>query len=88
MVTAIDILEEAAALKMQKSKDYQGGKWSEADYFPFGHESYMHMLHTKYLRMRNVMEAENTNFESLEDTLVDMINYSAMYVAAIRNGDV
>ena len=85
MVTAIDILQEAADLKARKSKDYQGGKWSEEDYFPFGHESYMHMIHTKYLRMRNVMEAKETNFESLEDTLIDMVNYAAMYAAWIRN---
>ena len=84
-VTAIQILKDAAALKELKSKDYQGGMWKEEDYFPFGHQSYMHMIHTKYLRMRNIMEAEDTNFESLEDTLVDMINYSAMYAAYIEN---
>lgn len=88
MVTAVEILKEAAALKELKTKDYQGGMWTESDYFPFGHESYMHMIHTKYLRMRNVMEAKDTNFEALEDTLLDMVNYSAMYCAAIRNKDV
>ena len=88
MVTAIDILQEAADLKAKKTKDYQGGMWSESDYFPFGHESYMHMIHTKYLRMRNVMEAKDTHFEALEETLLDMVNYAAMYAAAIRNGNV
>ena len=43
------------------------------------------MIHTKYLRMRNIMEAEQTNFESLEDTLIDMINYCAMYAAYLEN---
>ena len=83
--TAIQILKDAADLKERKSVDYQGGKWSEEDYFPFGDQSYMHMIHTKYLRMRNIMEAEETNFESLEDTLVDMINYCAMYAAWLEN---
>ena len=83
--TAIQILKDAAALKELKSKDYQGGKWTEEDYFPFGDQSYMHMIHTKYLRMRNIMEAEETNFESLEDTLIDMINYCAMYAAWLEN---
>ena len=85
MTTAIDIMKEAIALKERKSIDYQGSKWSEADYFPFGNESYMHMIHTKYLRMRNVMDSNEVNFESLEDTLIDMINYSAMYAAWLRN---
>ena len=83
--TAIQILKDAADLKERKSVDYQGGKWSEEDYFPFGDQSYMHMIHTKYLRMRNIMEAEQTNFESLEDTLIDMINYCAMYAAYLEN---
>ena len=84
-VTAIQILKDAANLKEQKSKDYQGGNWTEEDYFPFGDQSYMHMIHTKYLRMRNIMEVDQPNFESLEDTLIDMINYCAMYAAYLEN---
>ena len=85
MTTAIDIMKEAIALKERKSIDYQGSTWTEADYFPFGDQSYMHMIHTKYLRMRNVMDSNEVNFESLEDTLIDMINYCAMYTAWLRN---
>lgn len=83
--SAIQILQDAANLKKQKSEDYQGGKWEEEDYFPFGDISYMHMIHTKYLRMRSIMENDNPNFESLEDTLIDMINYCAMYCAYLEN---
>ena len=83
--TAIQILQDAANLKKQKSEDYQGGKWEEEDYFPFGDISYMHMIHTKYLRMRSIMENDSPNFESLEDTLIDMINYCAMYCAYLEN---
>lgn len=84
--TAVQILHEAAELKEQKSKDYQGGKWSEEDYFPFGETSYVHMIHTKYLRMRNIVEGEqDTNFEALEDTLVDMAVYCAMFAAYLEN---
>ncbi len=43
------------------------------------------MIHTKYLRMRNIMETKNPHFESLEDTLIDMINYCAMYAAHLEN---
>ena len=85
MTTAIDIMKDAIALKERKSIDYQGSKWTEADYFPFGDQSYMHMIHTKYLRMRNIMDTEQVNFESLEDTLIDMINYCAMYAAYLKS---
>ena len=84
-VTATQIMKDAIDLKERKSQDYQGGRWTEEDYFPFGHQSYMHMIHTKYLRMRSVMDQETTNFESLEDTLIDMINYCAMYCAWLEN---
>lgn len=87
MTTAIDILEKAAELKQRKSQDYQGSKFVEEDYFPFGHLSYIHMMHTKMLRIRSVAEQDNTNFESLEDSLIDMINYAAMYAAWVRNNE-
>ena len=84
-VTALQVLKDAIALKERKSKDYQGGMWTEEDYFPFGDTSYLHMIHTKYLRIRSVAESSKTNFESLEDSLIDMINYCAMYAAYIEN---
>ena len=85
-ITAQTILREAADLKDKKSIDYQGGKWQEEDYFPFGDLSYIHMIHTKYLRMRNIAEQSGKpNFEALEDTLIDMSVYCAMYAAFIIN---
>ena len=86
-VTATQILKEAAELKELKSKDYQGGIWSEEDYFPFGKTSYIHMMWTKMLRIRNVAEKDDVNFESLSDSLVDMINYAAMFAAYLENKD-
>ena len=46
------------------------------------------MIHTKYLRMRSLVERDNdaeVNFEALEDTLVDMAVYCAMFAAFIIN---
>ena len=59
-VTAIQVMKDAIALKEKKSKDYQGGLWTEEDYFPFGHESYLHMIHTKYLRIPSLPNTPNT----------------------------
>ena len=87
MDKAAEILKEAADLKIKKSKDYQGGQWKESDYFPFKDQSYIHMMWTKMLRIRSVAEKSDVNFESLEDSLLDMINYSAMYIAFLRDKD-
>ena len=84
---AEEILLEVAELKKRKSEDYQGGQWTEDDYFPFGHLSFLQMLHTKYLRMRSVVEQDNQNFESLSDTLRDMIAYAAMYAAWVERNE-
>ena len=86
-VTASTILKEAAELKEKKQADYQGNMWTEEDYFPYGNKSYMHMIHTKYLRMRSLAETEgkSVNFESLEDTLIDMAVYCAMFAAYLEN---
>ena len=86
MTTAIDIMKKAIDLKERKSQDYQGSIFSEEDYFPFGDKSFIHMIHTKYLRMRSVVEQKGeVNYESLEDTLIDMIAYCSMYAAWIEN---
>lgn len=85
-ITAIDMMQEAIELKKRKSEDYQGSQFTEEDYFPFGHLSFIHMLHTKLLRIRSVAEQQGEqNFESLSDSLIDMINYSAMYAAWVEN---
>ena len=44
MITAEQLLKQAAELKKKKSEDYQGGTWTEADYFPYKEKSYSHML--------------------------------------------
>ena len=48
------------------------------------------IMHAKLLRMRSVMEAMQNdptykpNYESLEDSAKDLINYSSFYVAYSR----
>ena len=86
MITAEKVLLEAAELKKKKSEDYQGGTWNESDYFPYKEKSFSHMIHTKYLRMRNIVDGnQKTNFEALDDTLIDMAVYAAMFAAYIKN---
>ena len=61
-------------------------RYTEEDYFPFGNISYLHMIHTKYLRIMNLAQSDKTtNFESLEDSLTDMSVYCAMFSAYLQN---
>lgn len=75
------VFREAAALCNKKSEDYGDRDLSKRDYHPFGHASYQQMVHTKFLRIKSVSKQEGANFESLRDSLLDMINYLGFYSA-------
>lgn len=94
MKESIKILHECAELQLKKSNDYQNPNSTirQADYYPRGFASILDIIHTKVLRMRSVLEAMendpnyNPNFESLEDSAKDLINYSSFAAAFIRGG--
>jgi hypothetical protein len=94
MKESIKILHECAELQLKKSNDYQNplSTIRQADYYPRGFASILDIIHTKVLRMRSVLEAMendpnyNPNFESLEDSAKDLINYASFAAAFIRGG--
>lgn len=80
------VLMEAALLLREKSEDYNNDPNPDParrNYFPFGDASYLHMLHTKFERVKAIRLAkkENPNFEGARDSLIDLINYAAFYAA-------
>jgi hypothetical protein len=85
-------LQECIDLQIKKSRDYQNPNSSvkQADYYPRGLESIYDMLNTKMLRMRSIMDGQQhnqkANFESLEDSAKDLINYASFFVAYGRHG--
>ena len=82
---ATTVLEWAKKLMMQKGKDYQGGSVCDEDYYPHGWKSFDTMLTTKVLRFRSVMEQKGeVNFDSAQDCLIDLINYSARCVVFLN----
>lgn len=91
---SIKVLEECADLQLKKSNDYQNPNSNirQADYYPRGVASLLDIVHAKTLRMFSVLEAmENDpnyepNFESLEDSAKDLINYGSFIAAYIRGG--
>lgn len=89
---SVKVLQECIDLQQSKSKDYQNDKSiiRQADYYPSGCLTILEIMHAKLLRMRSVMEAMQNdptykpNFESLEDSAKDLINYSSFYVSYSR----
>lgn len=94
MKESIKVLQECAELQTKKSNDYQNPNSTirQADYYPRGVASILDVIHAKTLRMRSVLEAmENDpnyqpNFESIEDSGKDLINYASFLVSYVRGG--
>lgn len=84
------VLLEAAELQERKGRDYQNPNSSvvQNDYYPRGVWSIMDIINAKYLRMVSVLETMeqggSVNFESVEDSAVDLINYASFMVAYMR----
>lgn len=85
------VLKRIADLRFNKGQDYNTGVQLH-DYFPFGHYSYAQMVHVKVTRIRALVGAMGSGkpvkFESLLDTVEDLINYSTYYAEAIDEGRV
>lgn len=89
---SVNVLKECIELQLKKSRDYQNPNSSikQADYYPSGILTIHEIMHAKMLRMRSVMEAMlndtnySQNFESLEDSAKDLINYASFFVAYSR----
>ena len=89
---SIKVLTECADLQRRKSNDYQNPKSRirQADYYPSGVKTILEIIQAKVLRAQSVIEAMELdpnyvpNFESVEDSLKDLINYSSFGVAFIR----
>ena len=92
MKESLKVLQECAEIQARKSNDYQNenSRIRQADYYPRGVMSIMELINTKTIRLWSVLEAmENDpnyepNFEGVEDSLKDLINYSSFAVANAR----
>jgi hypothetical protein len=84
-------MKELVTLRNAKGQDYNDVPGGRAGYFPFGHMSYAHMLHTKNLRVQSLLrgmeKGSSPNFEGLRDTARDLANYAMYYVEAIDRGE-
>ena len=91
---SIKVLQECAELQIKKSQDYNNpdSRIHQNMYYPRGVATILDIVWAKVLRMYSVVEGMendpnyNPNFESLEDSAKDLINYSSFIVAYCRQG--
>lgn len=85
-----NILLEAAAIQEKKGQDYQNplSRVRQADHYPRGVYTILDTVNGKLLRMYSVLETMEAggkvNFESVEDSALDAINYLSFVVAYMR----
>lgn len=92
MKESLRVLQECAELQTKKSNDYQNpnSRIRQADYYPRGVATILDIIHAKVLRAQSVLEAMesdpnyNPNFESVEDSFKDLINYASFAVSFSR----
>lgn len=81
------VMREAAEIRAKKGQDYNSGP-KLTDYFPFGAKSYAQMVYMKTLRMMSLIANEEKgqvpNYEGLEDTLIDLLNYVCFFAEYVR----
>jgi hypothetical protein len=89
---SVAVLEECIELQKRKSQDYQNPNSNivQSMHYRRGVSTIHDMISQKLLRAQSLLEAyENgegstPNFESLEDTYKDLINYASFAVSYIR----
>ena len=85
-----NVLLEAAAIQEKKGQDYQNplSRVRQVDHYPRGINTILDTVNGKMLRMYSVLETMEAggkvNFESVEDSALDAINYLSFIVAYMR----
>jgi len=84
---SVKVLRECIELQLKKAQDYQNPNSSltQASYYRRGIDTIHDFILVKVLRAQSLIESRNKpNFEALEDTYKDLINYASFAVAWLR----
>ena len=84
---SVKVLRECVYLQTQKSQDYQNPNSNvvQAMHYRRGVDTIHDIILGKVIRATSLLESgNNPNFESLEDTYKDMINYCSFAVSYMR----
>ena len=87
MKESVKVLQECAQMQTKKSADYQSDKSSvlQAMHYRRGVDTIHDIIVGKLMRATSLLESgNNPNYESMEDTYKDMINYCSFAVAYMR----
>ena len=86
---SLKVLQECADMQIKKSQDYQsdGSNVTQSMHYRRGVDTIHDVILGKVMRATSLLESGNSpNYESLEDTYKDLINYSSFFVAYCRDG--
>lgn len=88
---SVKVLQECIDLQLRKSQDYQNpnSNVTQAMHYRRGVDSIHDIIQGKLYRAQSLLESgthSTANFESLEDTYKDLINYASFAVSWLRNG--
>lgn len=76
---AIEVLDECSDLMRRKGQAYN--RVPQARYYPHGLRDIWVLMHQKMTRIESLLSEPGFNdFESLEDSARDLINYSAFFI--------
>lgn len=88
---SVRVLHECIELQLRKGQDYQAEESSvrQADYYPRGVWSIWDPINAKVLRIKSLLEKYEANdgspnYESIEDSAKDLINYASFLVSYAR----
>ena len=84
---SVEVLHECISLQLQKSQDYQSdtSNVTQAMHYRRGIDTIHDIILGKITRATSLLESgKDPNFESLEDTYKDMINYASFAVSYMR----
>ena len=86
---SVKVLRQCIDLQLRKSQDYQNpnSNVKQAMHYRRGVDSIHDIIQGKVYRAQSLLEsdrADSQNFESLEDTYMDIINYCSFAVSYIR----
>ena len=84
---SVKVLQECIDLQLQKSQDYQSdsSNITQAMHYRRGVDTIHDIILGKITRATSLLESgKDPNFESLEDTYKDMINYASFAVSYMR----
>jgi hypothetical protein len=82
------LINPAIEIVAAKHEDYGNQALGLESYFPFGDKSYLQMMHVKMQRLISLAQSEEEpNFESMHDTVLDLINYAVFFLDTWEQDD-